>query len=368
MSRWPRVGLAVALALLVHALPAAGQDAAHYRAVFDSLAQRLRTLRRVEQLHDSLAAAGMRLDSVRAGPVTLLFNAHGVEREQVAAAARMVRTTLEQALGRDSGLASSRYYVGAARGREPVQLLAGVQVVAYDSAASAGAVAQTLVQRVAERLATLLGPALRGWVGPAVPLDTLDEPSLSGAYMGLVSARTHLAGACLEGDLDACAVVLAIRPVADPAMRLFTAQERRWLVAQSAAGDPAQRRRCLTAEDDAACTAVLRGSAYDGQEPLLRQAQATLPAAHRTLLLLALRQGGGGAYGRLINAGASPVAVALEATAGAPLDTLIAGWRAAVVGSRPEQVALAPKRIVTGLVWLLAFVVLVSRSSRWRRA
>ncbi len=359
-----RVGIAAALTLLLHAAPGAAQEAAHYRAVFDSLAQRLRAMRRAERLRDSLATASLRVDSVRAGAVVVLFDA--AERERAAAAAGLVRTELERALDGDSAFAAARYYVAIAGAPQPVERLAGAQPVTYDSTATAADAARALVLRVAQQLAAALGPTLRDWVGPAVPLDTLDGRSLSSAYVELVSARTHLAGDCLAGDLAACASVLAVRPVQDPAARLFTARERRWLVAHWVADDRAEQRGCVSAGDDAACLALLRGSAGDGQEQLLRQANASLATARRTLLQVALRRGGRGAYGRLVAANASPAA-ALEAVAGVPLDTLLAGWRAAVVAARPRHGGLAAKRVAMSLAWVLALVLLVSRSSRWRR-
>ena len=59
----------------------------------------------------------------------------------------------------------------------------------------------------------------------------------------------------------------------------FTPEERRWLVAQSAAGGRTEWRRCVSAGDDAACLARVPGLTDQGQDGLLRQARATRPIA-----------------------------------------------------------------------------------------
>jgi hypothetical protein len=127
--------------------------------------------------------------------------------------------------------------------------------------------------------------------------------------------------------------------------------------------DPAAR-ECV-AGSDAACVAHL--ALLAGPAPPEEYA-----AVRPLLLRHALRLGGPGALARL--AGAEPTSHEageamrpwLEAAAGAPMEAVVSGWLQEVRAARPDAWAGLGRSQGTTLLWVLLFMALATRSTRWR--
>jgi hypothetical protein len=142
-----------------------------------------------------------------------------------------------------------------------------------------------------------------------------------------------------------------------------SAAEHRRLVPRLLRGDSRVNRQALAAcigGSDAACLQLLStvpASAFP--KPLGYNARATL-------VDLALRLGGRGAYHVLATSEDMPIGDRLAAAAGVPIDSLISRWRAEIIASRPEPVALPPWGLWIAVGWVVAFAGCGLRSSRWR--
>jgi hypothetical protein len=91
---------------------------------------------------------------------------------------------------------------------------------------------------------------------------------------------------------------------------------------------------------------------------------ALSPEARRSFLHHLLRTRAD-AFDRLAaDPGSRNLRAALEAAAGTPLGPIVAEWRDAVLARRPT--ALPASVVGTTLVWILLFVALATRSTRWR--
>lgn len=196
--------------------------------------------------------------------------------------------------------------------------------------------------------------SLRLWSG--APL-LAEEPDWSVVYRNLVLSASGAAARCIEGNLEACADALSLRPPGDAWERWYTpAQlrvfvESRWGEASSVAG-----RACVKG-DDAACVQVLRGS---GPPSPLNS------AARRALAQLALARGGAGAYERLLRDSTASVGARLEAAAHQPERSLIVEWRQRALAARPAHDAGLGVSLFSVLFWGALFLLLALRSTRWR--
>lgn len=355
-------GLLVAAVLLSawSITPAPAQQAARYRATLDSLAAQWSRVRLAEQRRDSAVAATVPLDSATVGRSTFLFSP--AERSRAVAAAELAWTWLRPVLRGDTGLVAGRYYLTAGSSRRPATRVGSAAILSYDSTVSTAELAQLVVHVMEEQVALKLDSTARGWIGYYLPLDTLTRPALTQAYRELLLSRSHVARDCLASDLAACAVVLGIREVENPALQLLNADERRDVVGKL--WGPGTQRQCVEGRDDGACVrALTRSGSYQYRLLSLLGGPVT---ARRTLLEEALRRGGDHAYARLLSARRPATASHLEAVAAVPLDTLLQSWLEAVQQARPRSVVLARKAAWTGFVWFVLFAVVVVRNTRWR--
>jgi len=116
---------------------------------------------------------------------------------------------------------------------------------------------------------------------------------------------------------------------------------------------------CLQGQD-AACRQALRHL-----EPAL--VSTPLGASARLALLdVVVRQGGTGAYDRLLATRGQPIDARLAAAAGMPADSVFAAWRHRVLSAQPLPVAVSPGSAWVAVGWCLLLAVLALRSSRWR--
>lgn len=189
----------------------------------------------------------------------------------------------------------------------------------------------------------------------------------SAAYVELVTAPFELSRECFRGDLARCALGMGLPSGDDPVgSQYLSPAERRLAVARlgsvlddAYSGNAAAYDECL-AGGDGACRALL----------------CMLPArllprplgvdSRLTVVQLALRLGGRGAFQRLLDASDGPPGGAILAAAGVPLDSLLGQWHREVIASRPAPVTVTIAGAVTALGWTLLISALSLRSSRWR--
>ena len=87
--------------------------------------------------------------------------------------------------------------------------------------------------------------------------------------------------------------------------------------------------------------------------------------SRRLVLAVAVDMGGDGAIGRLVRS-EGDLADRLESVAGAPLDTITARWREAVVAAAGHSVVLSRNTAAFALLWVLALGLVGVRNARWR--
>ena len=120
----------------------------------------------------------------------------------------------------------------------------------------------------------------------------------------------------------------------------------------------ASTRGCLEG-DDFACLAALG----------LAEGEGSLPPEAPTLVLMeAVRQGGAGAWARLLERRDAPPAEALAHAAAVGAPAVAAAWRDRLLEQRPEIHAGLAGQAARALLWVLALTALAMRSTRWRIA
>lgn len=368
MSRGARL---LALLVVAGAIPAAGQDRQALAGEVDRLVHRLDSLhaRRGEtSLLVTASASGVPpapaqvdLDQVEVGGLRIRTNRSPLP---VAEAAREAWTVLDG-------------YYGTELARLPLRTLTIEGIDPDSTHGELGDLADLVMfwDRPAHTLALALvtgvvpppdDPALLAWLrGAPAPVASLT--------LALATVRTQLLLSpfssgrdCVAGALPSCKAALALLPGAEwPDAAFPLASDRRELVrhlAQNGAG-AAQRDatgRCLSAGDDAACSAFV-GSLEVGALP-----SVTPSTTRQTLLAVALARGGPDAYHRLRATAGRPIADRLEAAAGVPVDSLLSEWLGAIDAAARATTPWSAQVGFSGMVWtgLLLFASLWS--SRWR--
>lgn len=208
--------------------------------------------------------------------------------------------------------------------------------------------------------------AWRSWLGGAVLPMIHAAQRRAGVYVELVTAPSQAARRCFLGDLSACRDALDLAGDANRLQRWYpSAPERRALVLRLFSGFFFNRASQEALEacrqgHDAPCLHLL-GTLAPGELP------RPLPYdARATLVDLALRVGGREAYHRLVASAGAPINDRLAAAAGVRVDSLVARWRAEIVGSRPVPVTLPPWGPWIAVGWIGVFTACGLRSSRWR--
>jgi hypothetical protein len=109
-----------------------------------------------------------------------------------------------------------------------------------------------------------------------------------------------------------------------------------------------------------ACDAVVRSGGRAIAPP-------PVTANLRALIVdLALDHGGPGAYDRLVQRPARPMAERLAAAAGVASDSLLRAWHAATIAARPQSVTLRTAGAWAAFAWVGLLAALALGSSRWR--
>lgn len=206
--------------------------------------------------------------------------------------------------------------------------------------------------------------ALAAWNGGPVAPALHPGRDLAAAYVDLVTADRASAHACFGGTRPACSAALGLAP--DAGAWPDTPAQRRALVLHmfTPAFIPDARRglydACARRGDDSACTEMLR------ETPASLIPAPLSFTTRRTLVGVALRSGGRGAYLRLLAHPGRPIAERLAEAAGMPADSLIGRWRATVLQARRLAAPGPGAGGWASFVWIAVLGGLATRSSRWR--
>jgi hypothetical protein len=349
---------------LILALPLAGQDReeiARLERKADSLVRLWSEADALANLADSLARAPVvpTTDTLIVGGLQVVTNHSPLPVRAAAEQAWPVIDSLYGAAG--AGLAHTPYLIQAVHpdsiGRVP--RLWGLQVPWNLSPAELAELLFVYVpmppadQAFQRWAGNTFRPSPRGW-----------QSDLEESYVALVTSHYAIGQECFLGQVDRCRSLLGLDQDTEP-LRLFpTLAERQKLarllsVAYRETGLRADVMSCLAGSDSSCQAALIR--LPPEQIPQLA------PRVLRTgLTTLALRLGGREAYNRLMADSLAPMAARLADASGAPLDSLLGLWHAAVVGARPKPVAIPPFGAAVGLGWGVVLGLLALRSSRWR--
>ena len=337
--------------------------------------------RRFAALRDTLARVQARLasrtgalDTLPLGPVRLVLRPDLAER--IRPAMPGARETLERRFGAvkvppvgalridlvvgGGGTAphlEARFY--------PTETGWGSGVYYAGTAAPTDSIAVMLAAAAGDGLWPAAGPAVREWV-QGVPLAWWgDGGNLEPVYVEMVTDPLHSTQACFRGDRQACRRALGLLPSADPARDWYDPEDRRTRILQQSGRWLLAERRpqvvaCLDRREYGMCDVLFSLLNREGVPPPLS------PVARRSLAWLVLRQGGAGAFQRLVGDPAGSLGDRLAVTAGLPLDSLLGLWHAEVVRARPRIVAVTPGSGWMALGWVVLLGMLALRSSRWR--
>ncbi|HJQ65326.1 MAG TPA: hypothetical protein VJ816_03060, partial [Gemmatimonadales bacterium] len=191
--------------------------------------------------------------------------------------------------------------------------------------------------------------------------STLLRANRASLYAELATAPWHSARTCFRGAIRDCRAALGISGT-DPVLDWLDAADRRHYVDSYLKYLPVPRTRydrCASGDDDE-CIALTRLAPNQRPSPPLSV------TARLLLLALALDAGGPDAFPRLLEHPDRSMDARLEAAAGLPIDSLVAGWRHDVLATHPKTVAADARAAWGAVVWSVLLAIAALRSTRWR--
>ncbi|HYV99020.1 MAG TPA: hypothetical protein VE967_16310 [Gemmatimonadaceae bacterium] len=203
---------------------------------------------------------------------------------------------------------------------------------------------------------------LRRWVQNYVPLHVNDAAMDRLTFMQMRRGIHPVTGACLDGSLAACKSSLAIVAGDDTVAAWYDLETRRRIAIDASRASirwgPGFRETaddCIVRRSDSACTAVMSWAHNVTLVPR---------DAHRDVLARALKQGGDGAFTRVMQGPESEdIGTLLARAAGAPVDSAVSDWRRSVLASRTPSPAPNGREVVI----LFAFTAAVAGFATGRR-
>ena len=360
-----------ALALLLTAIApsgAQGQDTeAALRTHIDSLVPLVEAARLEAEAAEAAVEARNRraaeresaVDTLRIGVLTVLAPSADAAR----ARAIFESVLREHFAGAESpALADGVFTFHVGQRTDPIYVVPGASVHRVRAGVDDTEARVTLMVRAALADATardLDGLPVQEWARHNPLLD----PDGAEVYRAVATAASRATRSCLAGDIAACTHALGLDLPDEPFVAWYSPDERvalveeRWRPPTLRAGPP-DYRRCIGASDVEACDRLLKG--YSAS-------LSPLPGSVRgSLLWVALRRGGEGAWARLVEAPTRSPEDAVAHAAGVALPELVAEWRAWMIEQRPASHAGLGLQGLIGLLWLALFATLASRSTRWR--
>lgn len=313
---------------------------------------------------EALARSRVRTDTIAVGPlrVVTLPDQVGLARRFFSAAWRKYEPVV-----RGSPALSSTLFVFQ-RSNAPVKIQLDGNVVREEFASGpSDAYVESSIRRgvglvLAEDYART--PMAREWRAPG-PVGPPSDPAQ--VYRDLAMWPSKLNRACLDGSGLACVKALGLGREGESFMDWYTPEERRRIALEMMAFDRSDMRlqnECRADVQTGCDQLIARIAARTGG----RYPRPPLYEDRMSLVWLALRRGGAGAWSRLLEDPGGPAGEALTHVSGLDLAQLGSAWRSWVVAQRPREAAgFAFGELVTGL-WLLLFLALAMRSTRWRWA
>ena len=251
------------------------------------------------------------LDTIQLGSLAVV--AVAARRAVVAAAVQGAWDRLDSALGSDTDLLAGKTFYTRLAATHVAISDSGVNRVFMD-APGVEQLRWNLLRSVMGALLQELDEDTRAWFGGVLPIEGVLEPPGRSAYIELVLARSPGASECLRGDLALCRAVL--------------------------------------------------GFADGGIRP--DSAFAVSATVRHHFARVALEQGRERAYARLLRSADVSLEQRLAAAAGLSADSLLEVWHATLIQAQPELTLVTRPIVVSGFAWVLVFLLLSSRSSRWR--
>lgn len=193
--------------------------------------------------------------------------------------------------------------------------------------------------------------------------DPLWPVAWTEVYRRVATTPSRSTRACLAGDAHACgsAMGLGAERTAEQLETWYEPDERRALVAGAIRPDDrrwgAARNRC--AGEGLGCDELMLSYPFEEWSPLGWDVR-------RTLVALALEEGGRDSWTRLSEDPSMTPTEALEHASGMPVADLLSRWRARLVEHRPQTLDDLGARSGLTLLWTLFFAALAMRSTRWR--
>ena len=358
----------IAVVLLLLAAARGNAQTRELEIRLDSLArvaQHTRTL--IEAHDDSVTRASRALDTAYAGVPFVL--AEPFILAQARAIAPRVVDSIASIIGPARSTVAGAALVIRAASRTSGDILLGL--VAPDGArgrgwrapADSASIAEAMGNAIVQAAFATSGPAFATWASDELPRrHPLSEAQWAHQRLLLIAARSAVGSRCFHGDLEACRYALLLTTPVDPVMQWHDSATRRELVRRRGTLarriDAAAKRQC-DAGSDSSCIRLLR------QFPSGIHREPAPSRLRSDLLRHALVIGGSHAMERLLTAPDDP-AQRLEAAAGVPLDTLLAGWQRRVRQTRAPSEDLSFDITLMALAWVTGLGALSLRSSRWR--
>jgi len=362
--------LSIGVAVAGQAQSSGASELRRQRVIVDSVgAFAKRAKARLVAFDDSVAKSRVSLDTIRAGSLQVLVT-------------KSSRSRLEPMVG----VAASRFdsiFGSAAKRLETHSLVIRQR---WDSVADTvvismvikpgkafpkgrefevlwGPLTDTLVQRGLRQgairlLSDEVSWDLRGWLGSELTPDTVSAYAWTQVRLELVSSSATVARRCYDGDMHACQLTLLLTPVKDRATEWFDSTGRhRYVSARTFDVSPVEL--ACQGGNDKACIAAIRN--YDWNRTSFPATGVLITSVTQT----AMRIGGHDALDRLLSSKGTP-AVALEAAAGVPLDSVLRVWQRNARETRLPSQDVSLGIAGSSLLWILVCGALSLRSSKWR--
>ena len=355
----------LAIAGLVVAAPARGQDHARVRARIAFLERELKSAEAAAAHAESLTRGQNSggLDTANAGALRVMapFDVGPEARTGAADAWRLIDATFGSVAAM---LAEQPFTLVLMRSRGERRAARGVANGVLTNG-SATDISQRLIWAAATTIAARNDTGLARWLRGALVPEREPARERRGVYVALVTAPSPMVRRCYGDDLAGCRGSLGLVPTTQALEDWYDILRRRSLVQEldnldQVRSAPRLRTACVTDLADSACLALLRRVPPEAVPP-------PLPSAARfSFLRIALELGGRGAYARLLAGPRLPIEARLAAASGVSSDSLLRTWHAAVFAAQPRPIAVGPRAAWVALGWGVAFGLLALRSTRWR--
>jgi hypothetical protein len=367
---WRQVVLSVAA--IATATTASAQTVAQYAKRVDSLAAIWRAAVALKVRADSERVHELPADTIRIGNLVVLSNAAYADLAKAAAAA------VSPALDRRYGSWATRMRQHILVVRPPRQrriegdtTAIETGVVSADGSlrwvssiyATRDALAAAWLRKAEQYLTQDLDPPFREWLGVPIPVRPMTARGLVSGRVDLVLSRSLVAHECAVGTPGACARVLGLEPVDDPAFTLFDQRQRldmiEWYSFVLQRRDPARYTRCVSGGSQATCDSLVRSIPQDAIP------KPASPAVRLNFVQYALMLGGDGAFDRLATPSGN-VSDRIAAAARMPVDSVISRWQSNLMQSPSSSTAIDAVTAISSIAWACVCGALALRSSRWR--